>query len=72
VDSKIQVLEFGVQYLAQARVMRPTTFVSGASVFPGLASEKNRTPKNHTPAPPMANNDHHLNPIMAVTAEMAP
>jgi len=39
VDSKIQVSEFGVQYLAQAQVMRPAIFVSEASVFQGLVSE---------------------------------
>jgi len=50
-----------VEYLVQARVIRPAIFISGASVFPGLASEKDLTPKNFTPVPPMANNDHHHN-----------
>ena len=56
---------FGVRgrFLAEAQVMSPAIFVSEASVFLGLATEKNHTPKTkkRTPEPPPANNNHHNN-----------
>jgi hypothetical protein len=48
-----------VEFLAKARVMSSTVFVSEASNFSGLASVKNHITKNITPDPPIANNNQH-------------